>query len=264
MRPEQIRTDWPGLALSLLVPAVVVAGLVGAALQRVSWEDTPGWAWGLFMLVPLEGVRVWVMRITDDLFRQYRGPWQATMSFLGIIAFSTLFVLVLTMLPGRRSSAMSPSELATVLSNPWLWQMLLAPLALIVAETALGLLLFRGDARVEGARLEALAATSEFWFRWTLVNPLIAMLLVVGALVLGRSRAVDLIFDDLRAALFLYAAFYFAGKGILLAYLHTARFMRTGRCLIPGEKQEDIDDRRDVLSGDDRTLKELVDDSRRA
>jgi len=265
MRQAEIRTDWLGLLLSLVIPAAIVAGLVWTALQPGSWEQTPGWAWGLFMLLPLEGVRTWAARLTSMLYEEYTSAATAAMWFVGMFAFAFCFVLVMMLLPGRHgSSSFTPSEIAVALRDPWVLQVVLAPIVFIVAEGTLGLLLFRGDARVQSARVGAVAATSEFWFFAALVFPVgLGFVAIFVLRIVDASRITDIVFANSRTIVMLHAAFYFAGKALLLAYLHTARFAQSGRCLIPGEKQDVVDERRDALAVGGPTLRELMQGSRR-
>ena len=74
------RTDWGALATTLLVPALVVAGLTRLALQP-QWDDSAEWLDGLVVLILFEGVRVLVLRILRDTLHEYRRPWQAVQRF---------------------------------------------------------------------------------------------------------------------------------------------------------------------------------------
>jgi hypothetical protein len=245
MQNVHVQTDWLGLALSLLVPGVIVAGCVSAALQRSSWDDTPGWAWGLFLLVPLEGLRAWVMQLTINAYREYRGRWHAIVSFLSAIAIGVFSILVIMILPGLKFH-----DMAELFSNPWFLQVALVPLGIVIAEAVLALLFFRGDARVQAVRLEAIADIAYWWFMVALIYPGLYVVPVCALLLaVGSPKFVDPIFGHLRVIFCLYVALYFAGKAMLLAYLHTARFLSTGLLPVPGETLGQIEERRAVLLG---------------
>src|SRR5512141_2146143 len=79
------RTNWQALILTLLVPAVLVAGLIHLALQP-QWTDSDDWIIGFFVLIPLEFVRVIVFWILRDAYKDYRTPWQAVKFFLMSVA----------------------------------------------------------------------------------------------------------------------------------------------------------------------------------
>jgi hypothetical protein len=257
MEPAKIRTDWPGLVVSLLVPMVVIAGLVGTALQKGSLEDTPVWSWGLVVLIPLEGLRVFVMNVTSSIYELYAGPRQAVIYFISFMVMSAVVVVVLMLLPGRNGDRLSLHEFAAILSNPMVWQVMLVPMVIVVVETALGLLLFRGDTRAQSERLAAVADTSEFWLMVALFYPVVFALTAFSLLsFVGGSQFVDTILVHLRTVVFLYAAFYFTGKAVLLAYLHTSSFLRKGRLPFfkkregrPLTLQEIMDRQHDVKKG---------------
>jgi hypothetical protein len=251
MHNDHVRTDWLGLALSLLVPGIIVAGCVSAALQPSSWDDTPGWAWGLFLLVPLEGLRGWVMQLTINAYREYRGPWHAVVSFLSAIAIGGCFLFIVMISPGRHGSGMKLHDMAELVANPWFQQVALVPLGIVIAEAMLGLLFFRGDARVQAVRLEAIADIAMYWFMVALIYPALYVMPVCALLLaVGSPKIVEPIFGHLHMIFCLYVAFYFAGKAVLLAYLHTPRFLSTGLLPVPGETLSQIQERRAVLLGE--------------
>jgi hypothetical protein len=251
-----IQTDWVAMLLSLVVPTVIVAGLVAAALQpSSSWQETPGWAWGLSALIPLEGLRLFVMGMAQSEYQDYRGPRQTVVSFITattvILGCLLIWILISMLLPNKNSSGLFDGVhlVVAMLSSPLFWQIMIVPLGFIVVDGALGLLLFRGDPQLQAARLDAINTTAGFWFVAALVWPAICGMAVVGILAVVSQRFADMVFPHLRSILFGYAALYFAGKAVLLAYLHTAHFLRTCRCPIWGEKQDVIDARRSVLFG---------------
>jgi len=257
MQKMRIRTDWLGLLLSLLVPSALVAGLLWAATR--TWDDTPIWSWGLFALIPVEGLRLFVMVLARDAYRTYNGPWQAMMSFINTVVLAFGFIVVCMLLPGKHGGVFGNAR-STVeaLSSPLFWQVILVPIGLTVAEGALGLLLFRGDARRQAAYLDAIGTTSAFWFMFGLIYPALFGMPVFVALVLFSQKFADLFFAHLHELLFGYAAFYFAVKAVLISFLYTARFLRTCRCPVFGENPESIEERRAAFFGEGITLSEIM------
>jgi len=254
-----IRTDWIALLLSLLVPSALVAGLLWTASQPFSWEDTPAWSWGLFALVPVEGLRLFVMGLARDAYRTCSGPWQAMMSFISAVAATFCFLFVCMILPGKHGGLFGNARSTLeALSTPLFWQVALVPIGLTVAEGALGLLLFRGDARRQATYLDAIGTTSGFWFMFGLIYPALLVMPVFVVLVLFNTRFADLFFAHLHELLFGYAALYFAVKAVLIAFLYTARFLRMCRCPVYGESPESIEERRAAFFGDGLTLREIT------
>ncbi len=227
------RTDWQALVVTLLVPALVVAGLVRLALQP-QWEDSPEWLDGFVVLILFEGVRVLVLRILRDTFREYRGPWQAVKFFL-------LSLLILAALCLALAVFVLKLQIFSVLADPRTWKMILPPLALIVADGVVNVAFFRGDAQRAAAQLDAAADDAEDWLALAMFPlPLIVALGYAALAILSARDVAGLAWvpppslDTLREISLLYAAAYFFGKAVLLAHVHTGRFMRTGRRLLGG------------------------------
>ena len=233
MQQTQIRTDWAGLLGSLLMPAVIVAGLIETA--RRPPDPDSDWIYGIFALAILESARVCALGVLQTVYENYTGTWQAVKLFLAILAALAAMLIV----GGGASEVVS--------THPWMQQAVLLPVLVIAADMLVSLLLFRGDPRMQAARIDAMMVTSASWLQ-------IAVTLAVfgiPALILFAPKAAQMLQAELRPIALLYAAAYFTGKAILLAYLHTGRFLRTGRCLLGREKQKAIDARRAALLGVD-------------
>jgi hypothetical protein len=227
------RTDWQALVLTLLVPGLVVAGLVCLALEP-QWEDSIRWLDGLVVLILFEGVRVIVLRIMRDTLREYRGPWQAAKFFLLSILILAAICLVMAGFALRL-------QLFSVLADLHTWQLILPPLALIVADGVINVAFFRGDAQRAAAQLEAAADDAEDWLAIAVFPTPLLVGFGYGMLIFLRTRGILNVpwlpspsLDTLREISLLYAAAYFCGKAVVLANIHTAHFMRSGKRLLGG------------------------------
>ncbi len=139
-------------------------------------------------------------------------------AFLVAVALFVGLALVATILPSRRGFTLS--GVVAALSHPWIWQAFLVPIFVLVAENASRLFLFRGDARAEAARLDAMSDDAWTWlFLATLAGFPIA---VVYMLAHANEQ-------EWTETTLLFAAAYFAGKAIVFAQPYTARFASTGR-----------------------------------
>jgi len=225
MPASAIRTDWPGLISTLPVPALAVAGLVRLAL-RPQWDDSIDWLDGLWVLALFEGVRIVVLRIMRDTFREYRGPWQAAKFFLlSLLILAAICFVLACMALGM--------HIFPVLADAQTWRLMLPPLAIIVADGLVTVLFFRGEPQRVAAQLEAVADDADDWFQFAIFPLPIVVGVGCVALVLLSRRANDALapLDLLREISLLYAAAYFAVKAILFAHVRSARFLRTGRRL---------------------------------
>lgn len=226
------RTDWQGLILTLLVPAVIVAGLVNLALQP-QWADSDDWIIGLFVLIPFEFVRVIVFWILRDAFKDYQSPWHAVKFFLVSVAILSVLCLVFALFEiGFR-------EVFVALADAQTWRYILPPAGIILADGVIGLYFFRGDGRSQAARLDAIGDDAEDWLLLAITRLPFVAAAVYALLIYLRTREVavpawipDPSVDAFREICLLCAAVYFAGKGILMAHVHTAHFNRTGRRLL--------------------------------
>ena len=232
MNEAAFRTNWQGLLLALLVPAVVAAGLVHLALQP-QWTDSDDWVVGLFVLVPFEFVRVIVFWILRDAFKDYQSPWHAVKFFLVSVAILAVLCLVFALFEiGFR-------EVFVALADAQTWRYILPPAGIIVVDGIISLYFFRGDGRSQAARLDAIADDAQDWLLLAITRLPFVAAGVYALLIYLRSRGVavpewirDPSLEAFREVSLLCAAAYFFGKGILLAHVHTAHFNRTGRRLL--------------------------------
>jgi len=232
MSANAIKTDWPGLISTLPVPVLAVAGLVSVAL-RSQWDDSSDWLEGLWVLALFEGVRIVVLRIMRDTFREYHGPWQAVKFFL-------LSLLILAAICFVAACFALGWRVFPALADVQTWRFVLPPLAIIVADGLVTLLFFRGEAQRVAAQLEALAEDADDWFHLAAFPlPIVVGMVCAAALLLchctNGARSVP---DILREIGLLYAAAYFAVKAVLFAHVHTAHFFRTGRRLLGGGRMQ--------------------------
>jgi len=239
MRQVQVHTDWPALLSSLLVQVLFVAWLVWLALWPSGQHDEVI-SDTLVLLLPFEIVRSVLLFFLSTAYREYRNRWQAVKNFLGMVAFFACFALLVSLLPGRHSHSFSSGlfELVAALAHPWFWLAFLVPVALLVAENAESLYLFRGDVRRQAARLNAMANDSLSWLG---LGMMLAGALAIF-LVLARATESEWVVFSL-----LFAAAYFTAKAIILANVYTARFALTGRRVLAARwlikmfnKKEDI------------------------
>lgn len=226
-RATQIRTNWPALVLSLLcqLPIVLTALLVMFDTIDVALIVAAG---------PLELMRLIVLIKLSEAYRNFDNPSQALRYFvkqtaiqLGI--FGLIFSIDWILITGV-------GETAAALSRSWIWIVVAIPIATLVAENALNLFFFRGDMRAQAARLEAMAADATVWFVGMFFVVPIALPVIFFAVLLaiGNTRHVEVpawIPNTFSIVVLLYPAAYFAGKAIVLAQVHTARFALTGQAV---------------------------------
>jgi len=226
------RTDWPGLILALLVPMVIAAGLVDLALQP-QWTDSDDWLYGMVVFIPFEFVRVIVLWILRDAYKDYQTPWQAVKFFLISVAVLAVIVFIIALFE------MGFHDLFAALADGQTWLYILPPTAIILVDGIISLYFFRGDGRSQAARLDAVADDLEDWlilaigrlpFLAAAVYALLIYLRVRGAAVPEWIR--DPGVEAFREVSLLCVAIYFFGKGILFAHVHTAHFNRSGRRLL--------------------------------
>ncbi|HET8940863.1 MAG TPA: hypothetical protein VFN13_02635 [Rudaea sp.] len=226
IRPREIRTNWPALVLSILfqLPIVVAALLVMFDTVDVALIVAVG---------PLELMRVIVLIKLSEAYRNFENPSQAlryfltrTASQLGI--FGLIFLIDWIAITGV-------GETAAALSRSWIWIVVAIPIATLVAENALNLFFVSGDVRAQAARLEAMASDATVWFvlMFFVVPILILAIFFSVLLALGNNHGVlpNWIAKTFSIVVLLYPATYFAGKAIVLAQVHTARFALTGQAV---------------------------------
>ena len=220
-------TRWSAIVLTLVVPLLMAAGLTWFALAT-SPDDPGEWLIGLIALIPLEFIRAVSFWILRDAYKEYRSPMRAVRFFLVSLAAVSLICLIITVLE------LGPRDTLDVLGDARTWRVIGLPLALVALDGSIGLLCFRGDRALEAARLEAQGDDAQDWFSLALLAvPFVLIGSAVVFIVLPRfgsepawlPRGDEALFDV--GALFL--ALYFAGKGLVLAQVHGARFQSTGR-----------------------------------
>jgi len=131
--------------------------------------------------------------------------------------------------------------LITVLKEPHTWVLIVPPAAVIAADGIISLYFFRGDPGCQAARLQA-ASDDAIDILGLALFPTPMLLAAAYALLLfakhdGHTIAAwvpEFSVEVLRSAALLYAAAYFVCKAASVAYVHTARFNRSGRRLLGG------------------------------
>ena len=227
-------TNWQALLVSMLIPLLVAAGLISAAVQD-EWDGTPQWIYGLAALVPVEYVRALMMSILGDAFRDYRNRGYAIGQFLLSVAILAVgLILAAGYVLGVRGLVLALGEAAT-------WKFVLPLAAILVADGLITLYFFSGDPRVQAARLEAAADDIADLLGLTLYPTPIVLLLGCALLLAMKKNGIalalavpDLTFDRLRTLGLCYFAAYFVAKAGVLAYVQTASFNRSGERLLGG------------------------------
>lgn len=220
-----LRTDWQGVILSSLVPVLVVAGLAYQALVPDTLPDSETWVTGVFFLIPLEFLRALIVSVLGDAYKTGRNPREVVQSFLLSIAILLVLCVIYVILEGGISDGLS------FLASPSLYKFIGLPILISVVDGIFGVLSFRGDPKLQAARLLAIGEDSIDWLSLALFRLPFVIVPAYGLLVWAHSAGLrfaewvpmpstELAF---RAGL-LYLAFYFAGKAALVAYAQTARF----------------------------------------
>jgi hypothetical protein len=220
------------MAVSMLMPVAIAAGFVHAALTS-QWIESETWVYGLVLLVPFEFVRTLVYSILGDTFRTYEGPMQAVRSFL----LSMLILLVMGLIFGVY--VMGFGDFFAALTDPAILRIISVPAAIVVADGIIALYFFRGNPRLQAVRIQAAADDLVDWLQLALFPTPFVIALMWAGLYWLRSRVSidgtpvpDVDEEALRSAALLYAAYYFAGKAILVAHVHSAGFNGSGRRLL--------------------------------
>ena len=221
------------MAVSMLMPVAIAAGFVHAAVTS-EWIESETWVYGLLLLVPFEFVRTLVYSILGDTFRSYESPLQGVRSFL----LSMLILLVMGLIfgvyvMGFRDFFAAATDLAIL-------RIISVPAAILVADGIIALYFFRGNPRIQAVRIQAAADDLVDWLQLALFPTPFVVALICAALYWLRSSSAyidgaaqpDVDEETVRSAALLYAAYYFAGKAILLAHVYSARFNGSGRRLL--------------------------------
>ena len=226
-------TNWQAAALSGAMPLAIATSFVYAAVT-VRWTPSEDWLWGLVALVPLEFVRAVVLQTLGEAYKNYKAPKQAVHKFLVSIGSLVAVGIVWAMFNIGFGAPFA------LLANPRVQHLLGIPALVLVAECAVTLYLFRGDAHCEAARIQAAADDAYDWiFLATFYLPPLLFVAFISAMVKWHEAALEAWFNNpdrdatvLLPPLLLYGAAYFCGKAVVLSYVHTARFDRTGERLL--------------------------------
>jgi hypothetical protein len=238
-------TDASAIFMWTLIPLTVAAGFVWFGLDPSEADD---WVRGLLVLIPLEYLRVLVLSILSETYKEYRTPVQAVGVFLTSLAILAAIALAI-------SVYVLKGDWWGWISQPRVYRAIAFALGLIAADGVIGVFFFRGDPKVLSVRLEAAADDARDWLQIGGFQLPIALALLYGVLLIlresGRGFAwvPDLPSDAMRSVGLFYAAFYFFGKAVLLAHANTARFNATGARLLGArwiqaliwEKNKDLD-----------------------
>lgn len=227
------------LVASAFVSIVLVSGCVYVALTPPdAWSWQSPWVLGLLLMPFVELARLVPLALMRGALEEAQDAREATRLFLrktGIV-----LLVILLSVPGIFFAL----GLATCIA-----------IALIVFDDVNKLRGMRGDASVEIARLQALSDDLLAWYRLSLAMMPLTIVAFAAALSWLASKGVtppalspspvfladhpgyevpDIIphLDILRCAVLLNVAFYFAGKGIIFAYLDSARFAANGKSLL--------------------------------
>ena len=225
-------TDWSAVTVSMLMPVAIAAGFVHAAMTA-EWIESETWVYGLLLLVPFEFVRALVYSILGDTFRSYESPTQAVRSFL----VSMLILLVIGLIFGVY--VLGFRDFFVAVTDLGILRIISVPAAILLADGIIALYFFRGNPRIQAVRIQAAADDLVDWLQLALFpTPFVFGLMWAGVYWL-RSRVTidaaplpDVDEETVRSAALLYAAYYFAGKAILLAHVHGAGFNGSGRRLL--------------------------------
>jgi len=225
-------TDWQAVIVSAWVPAAVAAALLYSAFTPQSaWSDE--WLDSLLILWPIELVRVVVFSLIGDARLNHKTPKQALGGLLA--GFAALFFLLLSF----AVPAVGFRGIFAALGHPQFLHAFEIPVFVIIAEGAVEMYFFGGNSQRAVARIHAAAGDASDWFKLVAIPLPFVVAIAYCALVLLRQTKVilpawipDPHSQALRVVCLTYAAAYFIGKALLLAYVHTARFQRSGRRLL--------------------------------
>jgi len=231
-RTQMPASDWSAMAVSVLMPVAIAAGFVHAALTS-QWIESETWVDGLMLLVPFEFVRTLVYSILGDTFRTYEGPMQAVRSFL----LSMLILMALGLI--WAVCGLGFHDLFAALTDPAILRIILVPTAVVVADAIIALYFFRGNPRVQAVRIQAAADDLVDWLQLALFpTPFVLALMCAGLYWLRASGLIggtwlpEVDEETGRSAALLYAGYYFAGKAMILAHVHSAHFNASGHRLL--------------------------------
>jgi len=220
---SSIRTNWTAVVVTLLPAAILVSGLLYYALQP-DWLGHDDWAAGVLALLPIEGLRIFVLLMRRDAYNTARTARDALKFFLAGCALLAGIVSIIALL------VLGPRGLLAALADPHLQALVAPPVALTLIDGIVGFYSLQGNPRVEAAKLDAVITDAWDWFalsvaRW---GPVVLIPSVFWAF--SQSESLDT--DGWRRIVLCCVAIYLAGKAVLFAHVHTAHFLRTGKCLL--------------------------------
>lgn len=238
------RTDWAAIFSSTLIPLTVAAGFAWFAFEP---DALDGWARGLLALIPLEYFRAIVLSILRDTYRDARTQAQAVRFFLVSLAILVVIALAIGVF-------VLNSDGWSWISTPAVYRTMACAVGLAAIDGVVGVWFFRGDPRIASARLDAIAADAGDWVQLAGFQLPIVLALGYGLALLlresghGFAWVPDATSGTIRSAALLHAAFYFAGKAVLIAHAYGASFARSGARVLGGrwvqwvtwEKNKDI------------------------
>jgi len=220
----RLPTDWSAIFSSTLIPLTIAAGFAWLAFEPADLDD---WARGLLALIPLEFCRAIVLSILRDTYRESRTHAQAVRFFLLSLAIFAVILLGI-------SIWVLKGDWWAWISKPEVYRAIVFALLIVALDGVIGLWFFRGDPRIVSARLDAIAADAGDWVQLAGFQLPIVLALGYGVALLlresghGFAWVPDVDSDAIRSAALLYAAFYFAGKAMLIAHANTAAFNASG------------------------------------
>jgi len=210
---KELHTDWAALLLSLFAQVPVVV-----------WLFTDD-AIPFVFLGPFELVRLIVLCGLARAYNKYEDPLHAAKTF--VVWVGTLLTFFIALLVGY---SLSVRGLDGIMG--WVLWRLLPLCGVLIVETAVSLYFFRGNVRVQAARLDAMASDATTWFTFGfLVLPFILGVLLLLVALLGTQRGLmipPVFWSVTWEFLWWVPVIYFAGKALVLAQVYTARFAYTG------------------------------------
>ena len=227
------RTDWPALLMSVFVPILVAIGFIHLAGQSGGWgwEMSPTWLYSLLALIPLEFIRIVVLIILAVVYADSSGPREALWLFLCLTVICAAAGLIWA------AAEFGPRDVFALFAMPEFYKVLALPVLILLVDSAAGVGAFRGDPKVQSARLDAIGTDSYEW----LVCAVFRIPIGVAAVVFLGFAFFDTPTDRwnhwsafvqsnaARAIGFYYPAGYFLVKAAIIAHAFTAQFARTGK-----------------------------------
>jgi len=227
------RTEWPALLMSISLPIVVAMGFIRlASASSWGWEASETWLYGLIALVPLEFIRIVVLVILAQVYKDSSGPREAIGLFLGITAIFAVIGLVWAVVE------LGPQDVFALLTTPVFYKVLALPVLILLIDCVVGIATFHGNPKVQAARLDAIGTDSYEWltcaaFRIPMTVALASLLAVIFFRIDHSDEWAAFVHSDAPRAIGLsYLAAYFLVKAAIVGHAYTARFAGTGKRLL--------------------------------